>query len=252
MTATAVSVKPASLLLEGVSVERAGRVVLANVSLRARGGVIAVLGPNGSGKTTLLRALATVTSQAAGLIRVDGLDPTDPSQRLQVRSFLGYGPQAMRFHPRTKVFDAVDYVATLRLDLPTAPRQRETWRVIDVLDLGRLAGNRLSSLSEGNRQRVTIAQGLLGPPRFAVFDEPLVSLDPEIRLRCQNALGDLGRRCTIVMASHLVNEAASFADQVIVLGQGQPAFVGTPAQLIAEGGGQTATHGYLAVRGAGH
>lgn len=224
--------------------------MLANVTIRARGGVVAILGPNGSGKTSLLRTLATVAAPGSGTLRIDGRDPLDRDQRVEIRRSLGYAPQAMRFHPRTRVFDAIDFVATLRLECSTVERQRETWRVMELLDLDRVAAERLGSLSEGNRQRVTLAQGLLGPPRFAVFDEPLVALDPEIRLRAQEALADLGRSCTIVVASHLVNEAAEFADQVIVLGDGSPAFTGTPAELVARASapGATAAHGYLSVR----
>ncbi len=244
---------PASLLADGLAVERAGHVVVTDLTIRARGGVVAVLGPNGSGKTSLLRTLATVVAPAGGTLRIDGLDPNVKAQRTTIRESLAYTPQALRFAPRTRVFDAVDYVATLRLDATTAARQWETWRVLDRLDLGREASSRVGDLSEGTRQRVALAQGLLGDPRFAIFDEPLVALDPEIRLRAQEAIADLSRTCTIVVASHLVNEAVSFADQVIVMGDhGSPVFTGSPAELLAAAPepDPTPAHGYLAVRAA--
>ncbi len=190
--------------------------------------------------------MATVTGVDSGSIRVDGLDIADVSNRETVRSWIGYGPQATRFHAATKVFDALDYVATLRLPLEQRLRQREVWRMLDQFELREEASRTVGELSEGNRQRVTIAQAMMGPPRVAILDEPLVALDPEIRMATSASISALARTTTIVMASHFVEEAASLADLVVVLakpssvdeGASSVLFAGTPAELAGVGDGK--------------
>ncbi len=234
-----------SVVVDSVQLSR-GDMTLRNVSFSSNGGVIALLGPNGSGKTTLLRALATVASVESGAIRVDGLDIAEPENRDIVRSWLGYGPQATRFHPATRVFDALDYVATLRLPLERRQRQREVWRMIDEFQLRDEVSKRVDELSEGNRQRVTIAQAMLGPPRLVVLDEPLVALDPEIRLQAQGAIAAIARTTTVVMASHFVEEAAALADLLVVFARPETMgehgrsilFAGTPDELAGLGDGR--------------
>ncbi len=234
-----------SLVLDRVSVSR-GDVTVRDVNFSVNGGVVAFLGPNGCGKTTLLRVMATVAPLDAGTIRVDGLDLSEKANRQTVRSWLGYGPQATRFHSSARVFDAVDYVATLRLALDTRDRQREVWRSLDRFELRDLASTKIGELSEGNRQRVTLAQAVLGPPRIAILDEPLVALDPEIRLNTKAAITELANATTVVMATHFLDEAAALADLLVVFarpsevadGASSILFTGSPAELASLGQGR--------------
>lgn len=206
---------------------------LESVSLTALGGVVTILGPNGAGKSTLLRGVATVQRLSRGSVYVDGLDVTTDPERTEARRRLGYLPQDPRFAPRATVFDVVDYLAICKEHHDRRRRHREVRRVLDLVELGDRASDRVRSLSGGMVRRLGLAQAFLGSPRLLVLDEPAAGLDPDQRLRLRDLLSHLSTSATVLVSTHLTDEAAAVSKQVVVVAGGRTRFSGTPAGLAA-------------------
>jgi ABC-2 type transport system ATP-binding protein len=207
------------------------RHALAGLDLAARTGVTGLLGPNGAGKTTLLRILATVLPADTGHLRLLGQDPHEPAGRRHVRRRLGYLPQDAGFHRGFTAFEAVDYVAVLKEHTRTRARHDEVRRVLDLVGLGDVATTKVRALSGGMRQRLGLAQALLGSPELLVLDEPTVGLDPEQRMRFRDLVSEAGRGRTVILSTHQTEDVAAVCSEVVVVTGGRSVFTGTPAEL---------------------
>lgn len=201
------------------------------IDLSVDGGVIGFLGPNGAGKTTLLRLLATVLAPDGGDVRLFGLDPARPADRLTIRRNLGYLPQSPGLYDGFSVFDLVDYVAVLKEMTDRAARRDEVRRVIDATGLTDDMHKKIRRLSGGTRQRVGLAAALLGRPPILILDEPAAGLDPDHRLRLRALLSEAGATGTVLVSTHQTAEVAAFCQRVLVVLAGRVLFSGTPAEL---------------------
>jgi ABC-2 type transport system ATP-binding protein len=226
MTSTLTATIAAEDLVKGFGSTRA----VDGVSLSAGRGVIGLLGPNGAGKTTLLRMLATVLAPDAGRLRLLGLDPNRPSERLEIRRRLGYLPQAPGLYPGFTPFDLVDYVAVLKEHTDRDWRRQETRRVLESVGLLDVMHKKIRTLSGGMRQRVALAAAMLGSPDLLVLDEPATGLDPDQRLQLRSLLSQSG---TVLMSTHNVAEVSALCQCVYVMFSGRVRFAGTPAELAA-------------------
>jgi ABC-2 type transport system ATP-binding protein len=210
-TATATTIAARDL------VKRYGdRVALRGVSLAAgRGELVAVIGPNGAGKTTLLSILA-------GIQRADGGDVDAPAS-------IGWVPQQPALYGKLTVEENLMLFA--RLERSPDPRATVD-RMLDLTDLAGRAGDQVTTLSGGNRQRVNIAIGLLGEPDVLLLDEPSSALDPRQRERLWEFILRLaGEGTTVVYATHHIQEADRYATRLIVLADGEGVFDGSPREL---------------------
>jgi ABC-2 type transport system ATP-binding protein len=192
------------------------RVALRGVSLSAGPGeLVAVIGPNGAGKTTLLSILA-------GIQRADeGIVEESPS--------IGWVPQQPALYGKLTVEENLMLFA--RLERSPDPRATVD-RMLELTDLGERAGDQVSTLSGGNRQRVNIAIGLLGQPEVLLLDEPSAALDPRQRERLWEFILRLaGGGTTVVYATHHIQEADRHANRLVVLADGESVFDGSPREL---------------------
>ncbi|MDQ3569202.1 MAG: ATP-binding cassette domain-containing protein [Actinomycetota bacterium] len=220
-----------TVVAEGVVKRYRSATVLDHVDVTAGPGITGLLGPNGAGKTTLLRTIATVLRPDEGRIRAFGLDPGDETQRREIRRRLGYQPQEPGFFQNFTVLAFLDYVAILKELTGREDRRREVRRVVDLVDLGAVANRKIRKLSGGMRQRVALAQALLGQPQLLILDEPTAGLDPEQRLRFREVVSQVAADYTVLLSTHQTDDVAAVCDRVVVLHEGRVRFEGTPTEL---------------------
>jgi len=219
--------------LDHAKIEVGGRSVLSNVSLAIRGGeFIGVLGPNGSGKTTLMRAILGLIAPSAGSVRVFGRAPQrgDPA--------IGYLPQIRTVLPDLRV-RGLDFVgSSLNGERWGLPRLSHADRLminktLESVGARGLAGRPLSDMSGGERQRLLLAQSLIGSPKLLMLDEPLISLDQ----RHQEVAIDVVRKVcrergiTVLFSAHELNQLLGTLDRVLYLGNGR-AVLGTVEEVV--------------------
>ena len=187
----------------------------------APGELVAVIGPNGAGKTTLLSILAGILTPDAGEMSLP-------------EGSAGWVPQQPAVYSKLSVIENLRLFARLeKVSDPSAAVES----MLDQADLRERAGDELSDLSGGNKQRVNIAIGLLADPAVLLLDEPSSSLDPRQRQRLWEFLGALTQRGTaVVYSTHNVQEAERYADRVLVLADGDLIYTGTPRALEHEVG----------------
>ena len=181
------------------------------------GEVVAIIGPNGAGKTTLLSILAGV------------LEPTGGEVTRQNGQRFGWVPQEPALYSKLSVTENLRLFA--RLERVPDP-ELATRAMLELTSLEDRAGEQTGRLSGGNQQRVNIAIGLLSEPPALLLDEPSASLDPRQRERLWEFIGGLADRgTTIVFSTHNVAEAERYAGRILVLGDGELLFTGTPTEL---------------------
>jgi ABC-2 type transport system ATP-binding protein len=214
----------------------------------ADGEKVAIIGPNGAGKTTLLQILAGALAPSSGTVSLRpeeaGWVPQQPAlysklsvaENLRLFARLERAKPGQRRHGRRRPWSWGRPDVGPGNTLPDV--ERTVARMLEQTALGDRAGDEVSRLSGGNRQRVNIAIGLLGEPAVLLLDEPSASLDPRQRERLWGFLAALGT--TVVFSTHDVGEAERYADRLLVLADGELLFTGTPAELETETGGSAA------------
>jgi ABC-2 type transport system ATP-binding protein len=228
---------------------------VAGVNLATGPGVFGLLGPNGAGKTTLLRMMATVIPPTSGRLRLLGRDPGAYGPRKEIRRRLGYLPQALGYYPGFTVVEFVEYFALLK-DMPAGRVPIAVATAVERVGLGDKARAKLRALSGGMLRRVGIAQAIVNQPELLLLDEPTAGLDPEQRVAFRALLRELGRRATVIVSTHLVEDVGAACSRVALMDQGRIVFHGTPDELTARAEGTAAAgdapleRGYSAVLAA--
>src|SRR3954464_13891391 len=172
---------------------------LKGVSLDIPRGMFGLLGPNGSGKTTLMKILATLLEPDQGKADMDGLDLI--SSKAETRKKLGYLPQDFGLYPTLTAAQMLDYFAKLKGVNDKKERRLLVEALLEKVNLYAERNRRLGGFSGGMRQRVGIAQALIGQPRLLIVDEPTAGLDPEKRARLHNLLAESAGENTVVLLS---------------------------------------------------
>jgi ABC-2 type transport system ATP-binding protein len=208
---------------------------LRDVSLHLRPGILGLLGPNGAGKSTLLRIIATLDRPTRGTVRWRGHDIARTPESL--RTVLGYLPQDVGVYPNLSAVEFLEYIAAVKgLDAKSARRRID--ELLTLLNLSAAAKRPIGGYSGGMRQRVGIAQALLGDPQLLIVDEPTVGLDPEERVRFRNLLSDLAGERLVIFSTHIVSDIEAIATEIVVIAGGRLLAHTTPDSLVAGMTGQ--------------
>jgi ABC-2 type transport system ATP-binding protein len=189
--------------------------------------VAALLGPNGSGKSTLMRCLIGFFSPTLGRVRVGGLDVGD--RPVEARRQVGYLPEQVMLYPELTVRRYLTFVAGVK-GLGGTARRQAVDAAIDRCALGEVAGRHTGKLSKGFRQRVGLAQAMLGDPQVLVLDEPTVGLDPVQTVELRTLIRSLSG-CTVLLSTHILQEASALCSRLVILSRGRLVAEDSPAGL---------------------
>ena len=203
-----------------------------------QGEVVGLLGPNGSGKTTLMRILTGFFPPTSGQVRVGGLSLSDAP--LQVRDQIGYLPENVVLYPDMSVRAFLRFCARVKLG-NAMERLAEVARVLSQCRLEDVAGRRIGALSKGYRQRVGLAQALLGAPRVLILDEPTVGLDPHQVIEMRALIKGLAGETTVLLSSHILSEVGLTCQRVVIIDKGRIIAQDRPDSLDALVQGTTRT-----------
>jgi len=205
--------------IDGLSKRYGRKWAVRDVSLEIqRGEVLGLLGPNGSGKTTILRTLTGYLAPTQGRISVAGFDMATES--LEARRHVGYVPEDVPLYPGMRVDEFLTFMAGLR-GLTGAAVRANVERVAAQLSLGKVHDLAIAKLSRGYRQRLMIAQALLGEPELLILDEPTNGLDPRQIIEVRELIRALSEHHTIVLTSHILSEIEKVATRVAILLDGR-------------------------------
>ncbi|ROQ90869.1 ABC transporter ATP-binding protein [Desulfosoma caldarium] len=197
----------------------------------AKGEVVGFLGPNGAGKSTTIRILTCYMPPTAGSAKVDGLDCLENS--LEVRRRIGYLPENVPLYNEMTVRRFLSFVAQVK-GVPWKEVAREVDRVIDVCGLDGVRQRIIGNLSKGYRQRVGVAQALVGNPPVLILDEPTIGLDPTQILEIRKLIQDLRQDHTVLLSSHILPEVAQICQRVVIINKGRIVATDAPQTLTAQ------------------
>jgi ABC-2 type transport system ATP-binding protein len=207
--------------VEGLSKRygRAGAPALDRVSFEVgRGEIVGLLGPNGAGKTTMMRILTCFLRPTRGSATLNGSTIADDPRG--VRRSVGYLPEAVPLPPEMRVAEYLDFRAALK-GVAARGRRAAVAEAIDAVGLSERRAQIVGTLSRGYRQRVGLADALLGRPPILILDEPTVGLDPNQIRETRALIRELGRERTILLSTHILSEVEAVAGRVIILRAGQ-------------------------------
>jgi ABC-2 type transport system ATP-binding protein len=204
---------------------------LQGVSLDVPPGMFGLLGPNGAGKTTLMKIIATLLEPDAGTVEMNGFDLI--GRKDKTRQLLGYLPQDFGLYPTLTAEQMLDYFAKLKGVTDKKQRRALIDALLDRVNLSSARKQRLGGFSGGMRQRLGIAQALIGQPQLIIVDEPTAGLDPEERNRFHNLLAETaGEEAVVILSTHIVADVSSLCSQMAVIRQGAIVASTTPQEAI--------------------
>lgn len=199
-----------------------------NLNLAARPGeVIALLGPNGAGKSTLMNMIAGYLAPTSGQIKILGADIAE--HPLLARQNIGFLPEGSPLYPDMSVAAFLKYMAGLRS--VGAPRLAE---VAALAKIDEVMNCKIETLSKGYLRRVGFAQSILSDPPVLLLDEPTDGLDPNQKEHIRKLIADMGKTKTILISTHLLEEAETIAARIVVIARGQIKADGTLPRILAQ------------------
>lgn len=206
-----------------------GRVkALDSVSLTFTPGIYGLLGPNGAGKSTLLNILTGSLRADAGQVKWNGTEIAKIP--LDYRKILGYAPQHQGLYEEFTANRFLWYLAALK-GIPKKEAAKEIQEVLQVVGLSDQQNRRLGTFSGGMKQRILIAQALLGNPQLLILDEPTAGLDPQERIHIRNFISRISANRIVILATHVVQDIAGIAKEIVLLGNGKVRMQGTPDEI---------------------
>ncbi len=234
------------LTLSGITKKYGSKAALNNVSLTLTKGIYGLLGPNGAGKSTMMNIICTNLAPNSGEVRWNG----DEIEKLGAayRSCLGFAPQQQGLYDSFTGRRFLSYMATLKA-IPKSLQKGEIQRVLDYVNLSDVANRAIGTYSGGMKQRILIAQAVLGDPQIVVLDEPTAGLDPKERIRVREKVRELAYDKIILFSTHVVSDIQSIAKEIILIKDGEIVDIGSVEALCRKYGADNLEQVYLDIFG---
>ncbi|MDR2510508.1 MAG: ATP-binding cassette domain-containing protein [Spirochaetaceae bacterium] len=190
--------------------------------------VLGFLGPNGAGKTTVMKILTGYHFPSEGTARIDGVSVTEDPVACKQR--VGYLPESVALYGELTVDEYLSFIAESR-QIPKSERAAKTGAAVELCGLGGKRGSRIETLSKGYKQRTGLAQAIIHDPPILILDEPTTGLDPNQIIEIRSLIKDLGKRKTVILSTHILQEVEAVCDQVLILNDGRIAAQGTSESI---------------------
>ncbi|WP_440321425.1 ABC transporter ATP-binding protein [Laedolimicola sp.] len=193
-----------------------------------KGQIYGFLGPNGAGKSTTMNMMTGYLAPTEGQILINGYDVAE--EPMEARKCIGYLPEIPPLYPDMTVLEYLRFAAELK-QVPKNERSTEIERVMDETRIKDMENRLIRHLSKGYKQRVGLAQALLGDPEVLILDEPMVGLDPKQIIEIRELIRGLGKKHTVILSSHILSEISSICDHVLIISNGKLVASDTPENL---------------------
>lgn len=203
---------------------------LDDVSLEINNGMFGLLGPNGAGKSSLMRTLASLQEADSGSAFLNDLDILNNPKEL--RRTLGYLPQEFGVYPRITASQLLDHMAILKGVTNTKERKELVKYLLNKVNLYKQRDKSVKSFSGGMKQRVGIAQALIGDPQLIIVDEPTAGLDPGERNRFHNLLAEVGEEVIVILSTHIVDDVQELCTDMAIMNLGRIVYNGSPLTVL--------------------
>ena len=205
---------------------------LSNVNIEIENGLFGLLGPNGAGKSSLMRTLATLQEADTGTAFLNEIDIF--KQPGELRKTLGYLPQEFGVYPRITAEQLLDHLAILKGITNSKERKELTKYLLNKVNLYSVRNKSVKGFSGGMKQRVGIAQALIGQPKLIIVDEPTAGLDPGERNRFHNLLADVSEEVIVILSTHIVDDVRELCTKMAIMNLGEIVYHGSPQNAMQE------------------
>ena len=193
-----------------------------------KGQIYGFLGPNGAGKTTTMNILTGYLAPTSGEVIINGHNILKEAE--EARKCIGYLPEIPPLYPDMTVGEYLEFAAGLK-KIPGSERSDMIFQAMELTGLLEVQGRLIKNLSKGFRQRVGLAQAILGFPEIMILDEPMVGLDPKQIIEIRELIRKLSEKHTIILSSHILSEISAMCDHIMIIAHGQLVASDTPENL---------------------
>lgn len=200
------------------------------------GEVLGFLGPNGAGKSTTMNIITGYLSSTSGTVKVNGHDILEEPE--EAKKCIGYLPEQPPLYFDMTVLEYLNFICDLK-KVPRKERKEQLASILSMVKLVDMADRLIGNLSKGYKQRVGIAQALVGNPDILILDEPTVGLDPNQILEIRKLIRKLADKHTVILSSHILSEIQAVCDRVVIINQGKVAAIDTITDLSTKLSGST-------------
>ena len=203
------------------------------------GKIYGLLGPNGAGKSTTMNIITGCLAASEGEVIVNGHDIFE--EPVAAKKCVGYLPEIPPVYTDMTVSEYLRFIAEAK-DVPAKERKAQLEEILESTGLADVRGRLINNLSKGYRQRVGIAQALVGNPEIVILDEPTVGLDPKQIIEIRDLIRMLGQKHTVILSSHILSEVSAVCDSVMIIAHGRLVANGTPEELTRLFAGEQEIH----------
>lgn len=193
-----------------------------------KGEILGFLGPNGAGKSTTMNIITGYISATSGSVKIDGLDILEEPRA--AKSKIGYLPELPPLYGEMTVKEYLNFVGDIK-HVSAAEKEADFEKIVDLVKINDVWNRLIKNLSKGYKQRIGLAQALIGNPQILILDEPTVGLDPKQIIEIRNLIKDLGKEHTIILSSHILPEVSAICERIIIINNGKIVASDTPENL---------------------
>ena len=193
----------------------------------ADGEIVGFLGPNGAGKTTTMNIITGFIAATEGDVKIAGFDIVDEAEN--AKKNIGYLPDSPPVYGDMRVIEYLNFVADIKK--VKKGRKEQLKNIMSQVHIDDMAGRLIKNLSRGYRQRVGLAQAMVGSPKVIIMDEPTIGLDPKQIIEMRSVVNNLKKKHTVILSSHIMQEVSAVCDRVMIINRGKIIATGTPEHL---------------------